>query len=151
MSKTCVAIVLTIVVWTCAGGFIAEAHEDIDKHRSCLHCGMDRKAFGYSRVLIQYEDNTEVGVCSLHCAAVELKENKNRKVKLILVADRTTHVLIPAEKATWVIGGSKPGVMFKTGTWAFEKKVDAEAFIKSYGGSLATFEEAIKVVNAGIN
>ncbi len=46
------------------------AQDDIDAHRSCASCGMDRKAYGYSRMLIQYEDGAMVGTCSLHCAVV---------------------------------------------------------------------------------
>jgi hypothetical protein len=32
----------------------------------------------------------------------------------------------------------------RTGKWAFEKRLDAEAFIKTNGGVLATFDDAIK-------
>src|SRR5512133_3775100 len=87
------------------------AAEDTEEHRSCNFCGMDRKAYGYSRMLIQYQDGTEAGVCSLHCAVTELDANKNRTVKALLVADREDRKLIPAETAIWVMGGSKRGVM----------------------------------------
>ena len=35
-------------------------------------------------------------------------------------------------------------VMTKRAKWAFEKKDDAEAFIKENGGTLAAFDEAMK-------
>ena len=44
----------------------------------------------------------------------------------------------------WVIGGEKPGVMSKRAKWAFEKEADARDFIKTNGGILATFDDAIK-------
>ena len=76
------------------------AANDIDTpHRSCDHCGMDRKAYGYSRMLIEYEDGTSVGVCSLHCAVVELDSSPGGKIKAILVADRDSRLLIDAEQA----------------------------------------------------
>ena len=60
------------------------------------------------------------------------------------MADFNTKNLIDAEKAVWVIGGEKPGVMSKRAKWAFEKKTDAEAFVKVSKGTLADFEAAIK-------
>jgi copper chaperone NosL len=105
---------------------------------------MDRQQFAHSRMLIAYEDGTEVGLCSLHCAAVELSLKLDKTPKMILVGDYGAKNLIDAEKATWVIGGSKPGVMTKSGKWAFEKKGDAEAFVSGNGGSIASFDQAIK-------
>jgi nitrous oxide reductase accessory protein NosL len=121
----------------------ATAQSDIEDHRSCAYCGMDRKAYGYSRMLIQYEDGTAVGVCSLHCAVSEFDANQGRKVKAILVADRDTRTLIDAEKAVWVIGGKKRGVMTQRPKWAFQSKAAAEAFIKAYGGKLVSWAEAL--------
>ena len=69
--------------------------------------------------------------------------------KGILVADYNTKTLIPAEKAFWVIGGSKLGVMTKRAKWAFTEKGEALKFIKDNGGRLATFDEAIKATFAG--
>jgi copper chaperone NosL len=119
------------------------AADDIDKHRSCVHCGMDRKAYGFSRMLVQYEDGTEVGVCSLRCVVVELDANPKRTVKAILAADRNDRTLIDAEKAVWVIGGAKRGVMTSRPKWAFGSKAAAEAFIENYGGTVVTWSEAL--------
>jgi nitrous oxide reductase accessory protein NosL len=122
----------------------AFAQQDVDQHRSCKYCGMDRKMFAHSRMLLVYEDGTELGSCSLHCVAVDLALNIDKTPKTIQVADFNTKGLIDAEKAVWVLGGEKPGVMSKRAKWAFEKKEDADAFIKSNGGALADFETAIK-------
>jgi len=119
------------------------AQDDIAAHRSCIHCGMDRKAYGFSRMLVQYEDGTEVGVCSTRCAVVELDLKQGRKAKAVLAADRDTRLLIDAMQATWVMGGAKRGVMTSRPKWAFHTKAAAEAFIGSYGGEIATWAEAL--------
>jgi nitrous oxide reductase accessory protein NosL len=90
------------------------------------------------------EDGSELGACSLHCVAVDLALNIDKTPKTIQVADFNTKSLIDAEKAVWVIGGDKPGVMSKRAKWAFEKKADAEAYVKAHQGALADFEAAIK-------
>jgi len=95
-------------------------------------------------MLIIYDDGSELGLCSIHCAAVDLALNIDKTPKSIQVGDYNTKNLIDAEGAIWVIGGQKPGVMTKRAKWAFEKKADAEAFIKTNGGNLSGFEEAIK-------
>jgi copper chaperone NosL len=142
--KKAAAIVVAVLVF----GVLAVtvfALDDIKQSPSCKHCGMDRQKFDFSRMLIEYEDGTSIGVCSLHCAAVELAMNIDKTPKAIKVADFTTKNLIDAEKSFWVLGGAKPGVMSKKGKWAFEKKDEAEAFIKTNGGALTSFDDAIKV------
>ena len=52
--------------------------------------------------------------------------------------------LIDAEKAFWVIGGDKPGVMSKRAKWAFVKKEGADAFVKQSGGNAVAFDVAMK-------
>jgi copper chaperone NosL len=120
------------------------AQDDIKQSPSCKYCGMDRQKFDFSRMMIEYDDGTSTGVCSLHCAAIELSLNIDKTPKAIKVGDFGTKNLIDAEKAFWVVGGTKPGVMTKRGKWAFEKKDDAEAFIKSNGGALIAFDDVIK-------
>ena len=117
---------------------------DADKHKLCSYCGMDRGQFAHSRVLIAYDNGTEFGACSLHCAAVDLAVNLDKTPKSIHVGDYNTKKLVDAEQASWVIGGNKPGVMTKRGKWAFENKADAEAFVKANSGTIATFDETIK-------
>jgi len=122
----------------------AYAQEDIQKNKSCKYCGMDREKFSRTRMLIEYDDGTTVGTCSIHCTAVDLALNIDKTPKSVQVADAGSKKLIDAEKAIWVIGGSKSGVMTKRAKWAFEKKDDADTFVKENGGTLATFDEAMK-------
>lgn len=62
---------------------------------------------------------------------------------MVEVADLNSKKLVDAEKATWVIGGSRKGVMTRTPKWAFAQKDDAVAFVNKNGGKLATYKEAL--------
>lgn len=127
----------------CLAGAPALAQEDIDRHARCGNCGMNRKAYGYSRMLIRYQDGSETGVCSLHCAAVETGANPGKAVKSLRVADRDTRELIDAETATWVMGGRKRGVMTQHPKWAFSSKAAAVAFIRANGGEIVPWSGAL--------
>lgn len=120
------------------------AQDDVKKYPACKYCGMDREKFGHSRMLVEYEDGTSLGTCSLHCMAVELAIHIDKTPKAILVGDYNSKTLADAEKASWVIGGNKMGVMTKRAKWAFAKKEDAERLKAENGGELASFEQAIK-------
>jgi copper chaperone NosL len=120
------------------------AHEDTQKHSTCKYCGMDREKFAQSRMLIEYDDGTLVGTCSLHCTAIDLALNLDKTPKLLWVGDYSTKALINAEKAFWVIGGAKPGVMTKRAKWAFAQKEEAENFMKENSGINTDFDGALK-------
>lgn len=122
----------------------AQAPEDIAAIPSCPYCGMDRLKFAHSRVLIEYEDGTRMGVCSLHCAAIDLSLNIDKAPRTIWVADYNSKRLVDAEKAAWVMDPAKPGVMTRTAKWAFEKNDDALKFTQENGGRLAAFEESLQ-------
>jgi copper chaperone NosL len=128
----------------------AQTLEDLQKHQACKYCGMDREKFAHSRVLIEYDDGSIVATCSIHCASVDLALNIDKTPKNIYVGDYNLKKLIDAEKAFWVIGGNKMGVMTRTAKWAFEKKEDAEKFISGNGGALEVFEEAMSASYGGM-
>ena len=44
----------------------AETMPDIEAHKSCKYCGMDREKFAHSRMLIEYGDGSSFGSCSIH-------------------------------------------------------------------------------------
>ena len=137
--------ILAIVILICISvSAIVFAQQDVKKYPSCKYCGMDRDKFAHSRALIEYEDGMVVPLCSIHCAAVDLSINIDKTPKVIWVGDYGTKNLVDVEKAFWVIGGSKMGVMTKRAKWAFEKKEGAETFKRENGGDLANFEQAIK-------
>ena len=143
MKKTYFLGFVIVVCFIFGGMVYAQTQEDIHLHKTCDHCGMDRSAFDFSRMLIEYDDGAAAAVCSIHCAAIDLANNIDKTPTSIKVADFNGKQLIDAESAFWVIGGNRPGVMSKQGKWAFEKKADAEAFVKTNQGRLASFEEAM--------
>jgi len=124
--------------------YAEQTKEDLTVHKACRYCGMDRGTYNFSRMLIEYDDGTSVAFCSIHCAAVDLANNIDKTPKAIRVGDFSGKQLIDAENAFWVVGGNKPGVMSRRGKWAFEKKEDAENFIKTNQGKMVSFEEAMK-------
>jgi len=117
---------------------------DIERFGDCRYCGMDRGKFAHSRMLIEYEDGSAVGLCSLHCLAVELATTLDRTPLAIRVGDYGSKELIDAEQAVWVLGGSQSGVMTGRAKWAFATRGDAEKFQSLYGGALVGFEDAVK-------
>jgi copper chaperone NosL len=117
--------------------------DDLVMHPECSHCGMNRKNFAHSRMLVNHGGEAPTGVCSIYCTAKELLINRDQEPDAILVADYSTHELIDAFRAYWVLGGSRTGVMAEEAKWAFQKKEDAMAFIRDHGGRLIAFEEAI--------
>ncbi|GFE61163.1 nitrous oxide reductase accessory protein NosL [Geobacter sp. AOG2] len=123
----------------------SNAPADVKLHGDCAYCGMNRGKFAHSRMLITYADGKSTATCSIHCAAIDLKNSKGAAIKSVQVGDFNTKVLIDAEKAFWVIGGDRRGVMTKTPKWAFAEKTAAEAFIKDHGGKLATYHEALSL------
>jgi nitrous oxide reductase accessory protein NosL len=127
-----------------AGPVAAQPLEDVKQGPTCKHCGMDREKFAASRMVVEYEDGARVGVCSLHCAAIELAVSLDGTPKALWVADAGTKQLVDAEKAVWVLGGSRPGVMTRRAKWAFAGRAAADAFVKENGGAIVAFEDAVK-------
>jgi len=144
MKRRVLCGVLAMLFLLTAVAAYAETMKDIQDHPNCKYCGMDRQKFDFSRMLTDYSDGSSFGSCSIHCTALDLAQTFDKQAKAIMAADYDKKNLIDAEKAYWVIGGKKPGVMTKTAKWAFADKKDAEAFIKENGGKLANFEDAMK-------
>ncbi len=136
-------VILTFcLLFPCA---VVIASERIEPPKECKQCGMDRVAFAHGRMLIVYADGSAAATCSLNCAAVQMKENGKKQVKSLKVADYSTKKLIDADKAVWVIGGSRPGIMTEMPKWAFARKEDAHKFVRENGGRIATFDEALSL------
>ena len=113
--------------------------------KTCKICGMDLAYAAKSRMTIVYTDGSAVEVASLHCAVTEMKQNKDKQIKSLMVADYLTGKMIDAWTATWVVGGEKKGVMTSVAKWAFARENDAQKFVKENGGKVTTFDQAMKV------
>src|SRR5512138_3401525 len=143
MNRLFAAVVSALLL--VSGAARADHHlGDVKEGPSCKYCGMDRAKFASSRMVVEYDDGSKLSACSLHCVAVDLANQIYKTPVAIKVADYGTQALVDAEKAVWVVGGSKPGVMTKRAKWAFGEKAAAEAFVKESGGTIASFEDAVK-------
>jgi nitrous oxide reductase accessory protein NosL len=148
MGKAALTGILASILFFLAGA-PTKAQEDIGRHPECEFCGMSRKGYGYSRMLVRYADGSEKGVCSLHCAIVDIEENPGKVVQSLLVADRNNRELIDAEAAFWVIGGRKRGVMTAEPKWAFGSRAAAAEFVSAYGGKIVPWPEVLAAAKEG--
>ena len=139
-----IALVASVILLGWIGIGIGSVQDDIKKHPSCPFCGMDREEYAHSRMLIEFSETTTIGTCSIYCSATMIALKKREIKKGILVADYNTKKLVRAEKAFWVIGGSKMGVMTKRAKWAFTEQEEALKFIKENGGRLSSYDHAMK-------
>lgn len=138
------ALLLTAVAPLSAGaggeGRLTDA-ASIEAPAKCDLCGMDRRMFASSRVLLSFADGSSVGTCSVNCARRAAGE-KRGEPRRILVADYDTLRLTDARKAHWVIGGDRPAVMSATAKWAFASRKAGAGFVKAHGGRIAGFDAA---------
>lgn len=126
----------------------AAPKDDIRQVAACPFCGMDREKFAHSRVFIQYDDGSVLGTCSIHCAAADIAVHLDKTPLSVWVGDYHGRNLIDAEKAFWVLGGKKMGVMTKRAKWAFATEESADQFTKIEGGEVVPFEKAIQAAYA---
>lgn len=125
----------------------APQENDIAKAPKCPYCGMDRKQYHHSRMVVHYSDDLADGVCSLHCAALSLSLNIDREPKAIWVADNAAagdvKPLVEVDKAHFLIGGKIPGVMTKTSKVAYVTEAAAKESQAANGGELGNFDKAL--------
>jgi nitrous oxide reductase accessory protein NosL len=129
-----------------AGSVPAQAEspqKKIELPEACDKCGMNRTKFAHSRVVVEFDDGSTGGACSITCASYDVRQKSHKKVKRLLVADFDSKELIDVHDAVWVTGGDKRGVMTKVPKWAFTKMEGAERFIAAHGGTIASFDEVI--------
>jgi copper chaperone NosL len=131
-----------------SGPTVPEPHvNDIEKFPKCNYCGMDRKRFHHSRMLIHYLDGTAEGVCSIRCAATSLTLNLGRGTRAIWVGDNASQdeikPLTDAEKASYLIGSSLRGVMTRRSKVAYSTPEAAEASRTANGGEIGDFDKTL--------
>jgi nitrous oxide reductase accessory protein NosL len=121
--------------------------DDLAKSPKCPYCGMDRKQFHHSRMVVHYSDDLYDGTCSLHCAAISLSVNLDRDPKALWVADNAaagdTKPLVDVDKASFLIGSSLKGVMTKRSKVAYGSAEAAKAAQATNGGEVGNFDQAL--------
>ena len=120
---------------------------DIEKYPKCPYCGMDRKQYHHSRMLIQYSDDLADGTCSLHCSALSLSLNVDREPKALWVGDNAAagdvKPLVDVDKASFLVGSKIPGVMTANSKVAYGTEDAAKAAQVAQGGELVKFDQAL--------
>ena len=120
---------------------------DIAKFPKCPYCGMDRKVYHHSRMLIQYSDDLPDATCSLHCAAISLSLNIDREAKRIWVGDNASAAeskpLADVDQAIFLIGSSIKGVMTRRSKVAYSDVSLAKAAMAEHCGELGAFDAAL--------
>lgn len=151
--KSAKVVTAALAVWFLGGllaALSATAAAAVENPKDCQICGMDRTANARSRMRIVFEDGTDAGTCSVHCAAAALRAGQGKAVKSLLVADYATLELLDARSAFWVVGGDVKGVMSPTAKWAFAEEASARQFVKEHGGALAPFAQVMQLADAEI-
>jgi nitrous oxide reductase accessory protein NosL len=128
---------------------------ELEKYPRCIQCSMDRRKYQRTRHLIHFEDGTAEGSCSLRCVAVMLMQNNHsRRAQAVYAADFGAEAepppLVNVDQATYVIGGDFPAVMTKLPTTAFASLEAAKAGQAAKGGEIATYEQALVALYAGL-
>jgi len=114
----------------------------------CPKCGMTLPMFYRTNHAAKVDGKMEQ-FCSIHCLVEEMKSGK--KVTDVQVVDNSTLKFIPAEKAWYVVGSSKPATMSKVSKYAFGTKEAAEKFAKEYGGKVLPYAEVLKMAEANFD
>ena len=135
---------LVLMLLSCVG--LGWLHANAEE--GCLYCGMYRSRFPHAWVELSYRDEPNVGLCSLHCAAIYLALHPSETPGRVLVGDYQRHSMIDADQAHWVIGGDLQGVMTRRAKWAFSNPPEAVKFLSDHGGVAATFDEALEAAFA---
>lgn len=121
--------------------------DDIAKYPRCPYCGMDRRQFHHSRMVVHYADDLADGTCSLHCAAISLSLNIDRDPKAVWVGDNAAEddprPLAEADKASFLVGSTLPGVMTARSKVAYGNADAARAAQAASGGELTDFDGAL--------
>ena len=120
---------------------------ELEKYPKCPYCGMDRKQFHHSRMVVHYADDLADGTCSLHCSAISLSLNIDRDPKALWVGDNAaegdTKPLVEVDKASFLVGSKLPGVMTARSKVAYGNADAAKASQAANGGELTDFDGAL--------
>ena len=136
-------ICLLLGLWVLSINSFTAGFAEADK-QSCAYCGMYKSKFEHSWMNIVHDNGSTTGVCSIHCAAIDMALHTEKTIRTITAGDYDTKKQINADTAYWVIGGDLMGVMTARAKWAFATKAGADNFMRKHGGRPANFREVIK-------
>ena len=124
--------------------------DEFRKYPRCPYCGMSRKKFSHTRHLIQYDDGTAEGTCSIRCVAVAFAINLDRGAKKVWAGDAGSGAkvkpLVEVDKATYIYMPGKMGTMTRNRKWAYADAARA----KATGAKTVSFDEALQLAYADL-
>jgi hypothetical protein len=65
-----------------SGSALAQAQDE-----ACQSCGMKKSMYGHSWIVLEHEDGSKVGLCSIHCGAIQMALNIDKPVTKVTVGD----------------------------------------------------------------
>lgn len=122
--------------------------DEFEKYPKCPYCGMNRKQHHRTRMLVQYSDDLNDGVCSIHCLSLSLGLNIDREPKNIWGPDYSSAQepgpLLPVDQLTYLVGAELTHAMTKRSKHSFASAEVAKEFQSKHGGVLAKFDDALR-------
>jgi nitrous oxide reductase accessory protein NosL len=109
----------------------------------CPLCSMNLKMYLKTHHRLTFSDGTGTGYCSIHCAS-EVYEQRATEIERWEVTDYDTEKLVDARKAHFLIGSDLPGTMTPVSKLAFASVDTAKKYQEKHGGTLGSFEDALK-------
>lgn len=110
----------------------------------CPVCGMTLPAFYRTNHAADINGKTHQ-YCSAHCV-YEHAHQAGTTPKNIKVVDNTTLKFIPADKAFYVVGSTKPATMAMVSKYAFGTKEAADKFAEEFGGDVLNYKDVEMIV-----
>ena len=114
-----------------------------EEQRYCPLCSMNLKMYWKTHHRLTFSDGTRTGYCSIHCAS-EVYEQRATEIDRWEVTDYDTQKLVDARKAHFLIGSDLPGTMTPVSKLAFASLDTAKKYQKKHGGTLGSFDDALK-------
>ncbi|QZA33800.1 DeoR family transcriptional regulator [Hydrogenibacillus sp. N12] len=108
----------------------------------CVVCGKPVNPTLAYRLLLP-DGRVDVACCA-HCGLIHHRRLRSTGHAGVyaLVRDVLTHTTVPAEEATYVLGGEAPAACCRPPVYAFSASGDAERFARGFGGVALRWAEA---------
>jgi hypothetical protein len=111
------------------------------KSARCLQCGGElntRLSF-----LIEKKDGAQLNACCAHCGLMAV--NILSDISMAMTADFIYGTMLNVRQA-WYVLHDEIGICCTPSVLCFSKQEDAKRFVKGFGGSLADFENAQRMI-----
>jgi len=113
------------------------------KIKRCNQCGMMINMWARTRHSFSHPEG-EFTSCSIRCVADKVKNSVQPASAVKVALYLEPEIMIPAEKATYVIGSRAKGTMTMKSKIAFADPQKAKRFVSLYGGTVSDFQGAFQ-------